>query len=483
LKKIKFYSSPIFFIVSVMLFMISVSAMLYAQTEISLSLSQAFKIAIEKNLTAKIYKNSFQQSHLDLKKQKLKYGIEPKIEVSYNKSGSLSSYDKVSTTVSAGKKFPTGTDISIGLGSDFYLHNSTSQTGLTVNINQPLLKGAGKVYNKHSERLAKISLENKKIDFYNKINEILKDTEIAYWNSYYDIQNLKLKKHALKLAKDLLRMNKLRVKLGLLAKLDLIESESTVAIRKEDLIKAKNSVDNSKEILLNIINFRSLGNNHNIRISSAPLVQKTEFNTVQLIQKALKNNFQYALAKSDLKINLLNLKYYKNLTKPELNAGMGFGINGSDSSYAKSYSEMFKGEDYSVEFTLSLKFPVSVKQDEYELEKQKLDKKRFLLTLQKVRKDVVFNVKSTTRNIRAAFQRIEASKKAKSLAQKKHNLVVRKFNLKLSSSNDVLLAQKEFLEAGLNLEKAILDYHRYRAMLYYYCGTSSKKFGIKINLK
>ncbi len=443
----------------------------------------AFKIAIEKNLTVKIYKNSVLQSRLDLKKQIVEYGIEPKIEVSYNKSESLASYDKISTTVSAGKKLPTGTDISVGLESDFYLHDSASQTGISVSITQPLLKGFGKVYNKHSERLAKISLENRKIDYYSKINEILKDTEISYWNSYYDIQNLKLKKHALKLAKDLLRMNKLRVKLGLIAKLDLIESESTVAIRIEDLIKAKNSMDNSKEILLNIINFRSLSNAQNIKIITSPRVQKMEFNRVQLIQKALKNNFKYALAKSDLKINLLNLKYYKNLTKPELNAGLGFGISGKDSSYAKSYSEMFRGEEYSIELTLSLKFPLSVKQDKYELKKQVLDRKKFLLTLQKVRKNVVYNVRSTVRNINAAFQRIEASKKAKSLAQKKHNLVVRKFNLKLSSSNDVLLAQKEFLEAGLNLEKAILDYHRYRAMLYYYCGTSSEKYGVKINLK
>jgi len=141
---------------------------------------------------------------------------------------------------------------------------------------------------------------------------------------------------------------------------------------------------------------------------------------------------------------------------------------------------MTKGNNYTLGFDLSLALPISSKSDKYELEKQKLARKNLLLSLVDKRRTIINNVRNSIRNISAASQRINAARKAHELAREKMKVVVKKFNLKLSSNNDVMLAQTQFLDAGLKVEKAVLDYNIAKALLFHHCGNNIELYKIKI---
>jgi len=452
---------------------------------------KAFHIAIRNNLQTAIARNNILKAKINLQKEAVSYNIAPSLSLGIDSSKSTSGYPSHSLNLGLGasKKLRMGTEISVDINSKMLLNQASSyygfdpayKAGLTISVSQPLLKGAGSKYTEYSRNTYNLELKNSIIQYSFEISKILKDTEVAYWNYYYYLRQLKLKEKYLKHAKELLKMHTAMVRQGVSPQVDLIESKSIVATRNEELIGAINDVAAAKDKLLYILNItKNTFSVPLIRLNTKPLIKQKKYSLSKFVREALKKNFDFYISKNNLKINSYTLLYYSNLMRPDLNLNLSLGINGYNSGFFNSYSEMTKGNNYTLGFDLSLALPISSKSDKYELEKQKLARKNLLLSLVDKRRTIINNVRNSIRNISAASQRINAARKAHELAREKMKVVVKKFNLKLSSNNDVMLAQTQFLDAGLKVEKAVLDYNIAKALLFHHCGNNIELYKIKI---
>jgi outer membrane protein TolC len=154
----------------------------------------------------------------------------------------VSKSSDVDVTAGASGKFVTGTEYDIEFIHEKIKSNSSYQSlnpSYTVEpkltITQPLFKDAGIFVNKAD---IVINRNNKTIaeeDFKNTVADIISQTQIAYYNCIYQLENYSIAALSLKRSRDLLEINNARYKKGLISQVDLLETE-TASLQKEKLL-------------------------------------------------------------------------------------------------------------------------------------------------------------------------------------------------------------------------------------------------------
>jgi outer membrane protein TolC len=160
------------------------------------------------------------------------------------------------------------------------------------------------------------------------LSTTISQVEVAYWNLYSALEVKKLREESLKVAKDIYEDNKERFRLGKMAKLELLESESEIAEREaylEDAIKrlydAKNELNTyfSESLICSGFFFIPID-----EPQVAPVVQSCE----EIVADSLLNHPEYLIRKEQAELEGLKLAYAKNQRLPQLDLTLSYGFNG-----------------------------------------------------------------------------------------------------------------------------------------------------------
>ena len=93
-----------------------------------------------------------------------------------------------------------------------------------------------------------------KEEFRNKVIAVITEVQETYWNLVASIEELKIKRQSLDLARNLVDQNKLLVEAGRLPSVATLQAQVGVASRKEVVLLAKNGVKNAEDQLKNLVN-------------------------------------------------------------------------------------------------------------------------------------------------------------------------------------------------------------------------------------
>ncbi len=144
--------------------------------------------------------------------------------------------------------------------------NPNYRVDMDLHYVQPLLRNMGRLVTDRNIRIARtnqdISLEN----FELQVTAVIVQVENAYWNLAESIAQLEVAEQSLALAKQLHEQNEIRVEVGTLAPLELVQSEAGVAQRDVDIIRARAAVGDRGDVLRELLNIerdaRSLAGTH-----------------------------------------------------------------------------------------------------------------------------------------------------------------------------------------------------------------------------
>ena len=99
-------------------------------------------------------------------------------------------------------------------------------------MTQPLFKNFKIDAPRRQLRLSKINRNISDIAFRQGVINAVATTKLVYYDLVYSIKNLEAAQKSLDLAKKLLGENEIRVKVGTMAPLDIVEARSEVASRR-----------------------------------------------------------------------------------------------------------------------------------------------------------------------------------------------------------------------------------------------------------
>ena len=344
--------------------------------------------------------------------------------------------------------------------SAFTLNNPVAESIVTAKITQPLLKNAGIFYNRSDIYIARNDKKRSILELKETAIEVINSTQKAYWELVKSIEELRVRRKSLERAEDLLRKNKIQVKVGTLAPIELLVAEEGVTSQLEGVVVAENDIKDREDDLKEIMN---LSNNALLfDVSIAPLDRASfidrNISLQKSIETALENRpevFEQGLDIANARIKVMQKKNQL-LPKLDFEAGMRYqGLAGNKgNAIDRALSQDFQSEFYGIMFEV----PLGNREARSNYSKAKLEERQTIFNTRKIRQEIVVEVRKAVRQIKTNAERIKASKKAKELSQERLVAEEKKFKVGRSTSLEVIRAQADLAVSEGRATNALVDY-------------------------
>lgn len=383
-------------------------------------------------------------------------------------------------------KIPTGA--TLGMDFSFERNESTSNiqtisprytSRLNFTLVHPLLKDFGVGITKTRIRLAEKGGEKARYEVLDQVSQTVGAVEEAYWDLAYMLENLRLKRQGLDLAKKLFYETEIMVRAGERSQIDLIQADTGVAVREEEVIVAESDAMKAEYDLMLLLD---LPGEEGMRIVPLNLPEKSS--TIPDMETSLRlareNHPQLKARQVDLEQQNMRVTYARNQLLPRLDFVAEYGYNGlsgdpSDEGAGDSvkgtvfegktapedaFRNWFSGDAFET-WVVGVKFeaPWGNREAKSRYTQAALDEKRLKTERRRLEEQIASRVKKAILDIRSAVKRMEASGSAAELARKQLDAEETRFLAGAASSSDVLRFQEDLTNMKTRELKALIDYN------------------------
>ncbi|MDH4257571.1 MAG: TolC family protein [Candidatus Aminicenantes bacterium] len=506
---------------SIFLVFILTSALSSQQNRKSLSLEDCIVGAMKNNLHVAVEVLNPEMADLSVSRANEKFM--PSFSVAFNdretnttSSSWIDAADRVISTyrdytVSLNQTIPTGGIFNISLNTymnetnrSFQIINPRYGSTITFDFTQPLLKNFGYKISRREIIVAKNNRDISENQFQQTLLDTIYSVEAAYWILVYSIENLKVQRQSLQLARDLLEENQRKIEVGTMPPIEIYTAQSEVATREADILAAEASVKNNEDRLKTIINLSASEDGKNIEIipSDSPTLEKREITLEEALVTALENRPDLKVVRTDIGTKEFNAKYARNQLLPELNLRASYwtpGVSGTRILYqdndpftriivgtvpggaTDAFEEAlrFNYDNWSIGLTLDIPLNTILSRAEYAQAKISLE--QALLNLKDREQLVFLEITTAVRAVETNYQRVQAYQAARELARKKLEAEQEKFRVGKSTNFFLLQYQRDAADAQSAELKAMVDYILSVANLDRVMGTTFKTKNIKFS--
>ncbi len=369
-----------------------------------------------------------------------------------------------------------------------------------VSLTQPLLRNFGVGASKTLIVEARNTLGISRSRFRQAVIETLSSAEKDYWDLNFALMNLKTSQAALQLAQDFLEQNRIKVRVGTLAPIEITQAEAQVADQEESVIIAESQVRTAEDVLRSVMNLPKDSPVWSQPIQPSdplPLVEQSpEMDTA--VSTALAHRPDLEQARLDLKNRETDLAWRRNQRRWGLDlqgsyGHLGFGrdvpltttkcnvsVVASDppgqifclddttttigtlehGSYGDSFDDLRRGANLDWRMTLTLGIPLGNRQavanftaSEYALSQARKGLEALELLARVQVRDAVRSVQTTLKRVKAAQVNVRLQKEKLAAEQKK-------FENGMSTSFQVLQFQTDLFQAESRENLAMVDYNK-----------------------
>ena len=336
-------------------------------------------------------------------------------------------------------------------------------TSWKVSITQPLLRNFGPKASKTFVVEARNTLGISQSLFRSTVIDTLSAAEKAYWDLNFTLINLKTSQAALQLAQDFLDQNRIKVRVGTLAPIEITQAEAQVADREEAVIIAESQVKTAEDGLRRVMNVPKdspVWSQPLLPSDPLPLVEQSP-DMESAVSTALQHRPDLEQARLDLKSKEADLAFRRNQRRWGLNLNGSYGKVGIDvDNYGNSIDDLRRGANKDWQVTMALGIPIGNRQaiasftdSEYALTQAGKGLETLELAARVQVRDAVRAVQTTLKRVKAAQVNVRLQKEKLSAEQKK-------FENGMSTSFQVLQFQNDLFTAQVRENLAMVDYNK-----------------------
>lgn len=530
---------------------------------IEMSLVDAIQMSLQNNLDIKVASYDPLQRQQDVVFQQAVFdpNLTGLAQKSDNKQPSLNVFDvgaagTIASIESTTNFFQTTFTDPLSYGASYLVDlQMTRQTSNSANAvfpttyfsqlrfqyDQSLLRDFGTKNNKTQIVIAQNNEKISQSQFRDQVLTTLKATEDAFWELVFARDDLEVKTESLRLAEELLKLNRIKVDVGTLPPIEITQAEAEVANREQGVIVAENAVRNAEDNLRGVVNMP-----HESMNWSRPIVPTDEPSFVEL-EVDLFKAFEVGLAnRPDLEQARLNINTAetqmaldRNQLKWDLNFRGSFTLQGLAGDIEQQSGDAFiqtacddsgadgipgtadpgegdgicnpterpgvitfndvpqfaegdlQNQDFgdSLEFirdgdfkswsaTLFLGIPIGNNSRDATYVSSRLAKEQNDIRYQQAKLAAEVEIRTAARSILTDRKRIEAAEKNVELQRKKVEAEQKKFENGMSTSFQVLEFQEDLTTALGEKNRALVDYRKSITSLERAKGTLNEYLGV-----
>jgi outer membrane protein len=476
-----------------------------AETVRRLSIDDAVKLALEQNLGIRIQRidpqiqdvgiaqaRSFWAPNLQTNFSKNSQTQQPTSSLAGGATNILNS--NINTAVGVNQTLPWGAQYAATWNSSRFTTTNQFQSfspqigsNLNLQFSQPLLRNFEIDQIRQQVANSKKSRELSDIQLQGVITGTLRNVRNAYWDLSYAINNLKAQQESLALSQQSLRDNQKRVEIGTMAPIDIVQAQAEVASNEERVIVAEANIKAAQDNLRALIldpgspDFWSV----NFEPTDAPAFTAQAIDVDAAVRNALDKRSDLASAKNSLEQSDINIKYYRNQIKPDVNANVtyvstaaggvllspvdfaaiaaGQAVNRtivSQRGFGSVLGDVLQSQYPNWTVGISVGYPIGSNVSQANLARVRLQYEQAQTQLKNLQLQVATQVRNAARNVQTNQQRVASARASRELQEKKLEAEEKKMAAGMGQTFFVFQAQRDLSLARTAEIQAISDYNK-----------------------
>ncbi|HKQ96585.1 MAG TPA: TolC family protein, partial [Candidatus Polarisedimenticolia bacterium] len=468
---------------------------------IVLSLDETIKAALDHNLTIAVqrYQPRTTATFVDVERSvfdplvtgNVFYRSDEQASVS-SIIGPLSSTDKVTSyTASWLDPLTTGGSYSVDLNAtdtDSTVSNvlgSSESTGYNTSwaltYRQPLLRNLGRDANLWPTVVAQKTLGISESVFRQTVIDTVAQAESAYWDLNFAIMQLRTERFSLKLAQDFLEQNRIKVRVGTLAPIEITQAEAGVADREETVIIFEAALRAAEDQIRRVIGVASDSKDWDrpVRPSDPLTWDEVTVDEDEAMAQAIANRPDIEQARLAVEARATEDKARDNLRRWGLDfqgiyGNLGFAPDG----YGDSYDDLKDRNQTSWSTALTLSVPIHNRFAIANKQRTENELAQANMQLQQTEQAVRVAISAAVRQVRTNIRRVQSAQVNVRLQREKLQAEQKKFENGMSTSFQVLQFQDDLANAETRENLAKNDYAKALVELARAKGTTLTERGI-----
>jgi outer membrane protein TolC len=465
---------------------------------VHLSLEQAISIFLDNNQDLNVTINAAEATQFQLTSQKgifdpLLQGFANRSHQSTPSSSSLSgaplsvNQDTYNYGANVTQLAPWGGTFTLGTtggrfatNSQFSTVNPSFNAGLQISMNQPLLRNFGMTPTKWQIWIAQYQRDSAYQQVVRSVQTGVDAVEQAYWNLAYAYENLKVKLESKAIAVELNRITRIKIDVGSLAPIDIVQTEVNIATADQDIINAEAAIGLADDQLKRQLNVDPSNWGVQPIVPTDPVrVQQQAFDLDSGVKAALVHRPEILQAGYAVDSQKIRYDYWKNQVLPSLNpcvslnpppdcngpnppAPVIVADNGLGNAYHQSVNRLF--QNWTVGLTVS--YPILNRSAEGQKGAAKYLWESDKATLTTTEQNIIVEVRNAHRAIDTSEKQIVAAAKGRELAERNLDAARKKYENGMTTGFEVSQLQTNLSDARsqeLNAlaiyRKAVAAYH------------------------
>jgi outer membrane protein len=355
----------------------------------------------------------------------------------------------------------------------------TLQSGFELAFSQPLLRDRKVDSARYQYAIARRNQGSSDLLFREAVVQTVAAVKQAYWTLKATRANVNVQQQSLDLARALARENKVRVDAGHIPPIDLVQAEAEVAQRRENLIRAHTGAEDAEDALRRLIVNPDDREFWKVRLE--PVEDLSVIAALPDIDAAVANaldqRYDIARAGRDLENTETTIEFLDNQRLPDVRletsyrgnglAGTQFlrggGFPGSiigtrNRGFGDALGQVFSDDYPTWSLGVTVTYPIGRSFEDANLARARVERRQTAQRIASLRIEAAETIRRAGRRVRSTAERVEAARAGASFAQERLAAEQKRFGVGLSTTFLVTQAQRDLLEAQVNLLQNSLDF-------------------------
>jgi outer membrane protein TolC len=357
-------------------------------------------------------------------------------------------------------------------------YNSTWTGQLSV----PLLRDRAIDTQRRAILVSKVNRDISDIQLRASLTNLVSNVRNAYWDFVFATQAVDVARQSLALATKLVEDNTVKVEVGTMAKIDIVQAQTAQAQRQQALVTAESSRRTSEIALKRMI---VSGTDDPNWMATIDPVDRPEFDPQPVdveaaIRRALDNRTDLAIVKKNLERNDLALRLYRNNTLPTVDFNLNYGLQGVGGTQlirgsgqigappsqiipgglSDALSNLLRATNPRWTASFNISYPLGLNAQETQLATARVQLNQIQAQLKSIELQVANDITQAALNLRNTAEAVQAAQTARILSEQQLEAEQSKFEVGMSTNYQVVTYQRDLQDARNSELRAILNYRK-----------------------
>ncbi len=366
----------------------------------------------------------------------------------------------------------------------FNTFNPQYNSTVTAQFVQPLLRNLRIDSTRQQLQVTRINRQVSEIELRSTITNTLAAVRNAYYDLVYTVGAVRVARQALSLAEDLVADNKVRVEVGALAPIDVVQAQAEAATRLQALVQAE---ANSRTAELALKRLIVSGTDDPLwqqplnPVDVPDLAVSNEVDLAGAVRRALEARADLERARKTIETNDATLRLLANQKLPALDLVATYGLQGIGGTqfirtgglggqitdtipggYGDALTRIGNRDFPTWNVQLQVSYPLGGGAADAQHARARVQLRQAQAEVRALELQVATEVTNIGLLVQSNARRVEAARAARELAARQLEAEQSKFEVGMSTNFFVVQAQRDLATAQITELRALLDYYKSR---------------------